>query len=153
MSGAEGGSIATIGYAGATQDGLITALREADVELLVDVRALANSRRPGFSKNSLRAASEEAGIGYRHLRQLGTPKEGREAARRGDIAGLNRVYQGQLALPEALAELAELVTLARTSRVCLLCYCAERTKCHRGLLIEGLPGAWTVRDLEPSSIV
>ena len=84
----------TIGYEQATQAAVVAALREAGVEVLADVRYLPLSRRPGFSKNSLRAAVEEAGIEYRHLRDLGTPAEGRAAARRGDHAGLARVCSG-----------------------------------------------------------
>ena len=58
-------------------------LENAGVKLLVDVRAVASSRRPGFSKNQLAAGLDERGISYLHLRALGTPKEGREAARSG----------------------------------------------------------------------
>ncbi len=129
-------SLTTIGYAHATQDALIAALREAKVEFLADIRALPLSRRAGFSKNSLKAAVEEAGIAYAHFKHLGTPKEGRDAARKGDYATLRRVYEGQLELPEALAQMAEIKTLAAEKRICLLCYCGEAEKCHRSLLIE-----------------
>ena len=126
----------TIGYERATQDALVAALVEAGVELLADVRALPLSRRAGFSKNSLKAAVEEAGIEYRHFRDLGTPKEGRDAARKGDYATLRTVYAGQLELPEAMAQSAQLQTLAQERRTCLLCFCGEAEKCHRSLLIE-----------------
>ena len=128
--------LTTIGYAHATQDALIAALREAKVELLADIRALPLSRRAGFSKNSLKAAVEEAGIEYRHFKHLGTPKEGRDAARKGDYATLRRVYEGQLQMPEALAQMAEIQALSAEKRTCLLCYCDEAEKCHRSLLIE-----------------
>ena len=105
-------TIHTIGYARRTQGELVETLREAGIEVLADVRALANSRRAGFSKKSLKAAVEEVGIQYRHFRHLGTPKEGRDAARRGDHVTLERVYDGQLKLPEALAEMAKLQALA-----------------------------------------
>src|SRR6478609_5685378 len=98
--------IFTIGYEQATQPALVVALREAGVEVLADIRYLPLSRRPGFSKNSLKSAVEEAGIEYRHFRQLGTPAEGRAAARRGDHAVLIRIYEGQLELPEALKQMA-----------------------------------------------
>ena len=126
----------TIGYARATQDALIGELRAGGVELLADIRALPLSRRPGFSKTSLAAAVAEAGMTYRHFRHLGTPREGREAARRGDYAALRAIYEGQLELPEALAQLAELQSLAQHQRTCLLCYCEEAAHCHRALLIE-----------------
>ncbi len=141
----------TIGYAQATQDGLVAALVEAQVEVLADVRALASSRRPGFAKTSLRAAVEGAGLAYLHLRHLGTPKEGRDAARRGDYVTLARVYAGQLALPEALAQMAQLDALAGERRVALLCYCAMRVQCHRGLLVEALFSRRTIVDLVPTA--
>ncbi len=129
-------TLTTIGYAHATQDALVAALREANVELLADIRALPLSRRAGFSKNSLKAAVEEAGIEYRHFKHLGTPKEGRDAARKGNYAALRRIYEGQLELPEALAQMAELQAIVQEKRTCLLCYCGEAEKCHRSLLIE-----------------
>ncbi|WP_264759504.1 DUF488 domain-containing protein [Thermohalobaculum sediminis] len=64
----------TIGYEGATQAEVIEKLRAARVEVLVDVRAVASSRRAGFSKSILAASLAEAGIDYVHLRALGTPQ-------------------------------------------------------------------------------
>lgn len=142
-----GGEILTIGYARATQDALVATLKAAKVAFLVDIRGVAASRRPGFSKTSLRSAVEEAGISYLHLRALGTPKEGRDAARRGDRATLERVYAGQLELPEALAQMAQLQDLAAQHRTCLLCYCEDAGHCHRSLLVaEAFPN-WQRIDL------
>ena len=141
--------IFTIGYELATQDAVVSALREADVEVLADIRYLPLSRRPGFSKSSLRAAVEEAGTAYRHFRYLGTPAEGRAAARRGDQATLARVYAGQLELPEALAQMAELRALAEEKRVALLCYERNAAECHRSLLFDALLSDFARVDLEP----
>ena len=110
-------AIFTIGYEQATQAAVVAALREAGVEVLADIRYLPLSRRPGFSKSSLKAAVEEAGIAYRHFRDLGTPAEGRAAARRGDHRELARVYSGQLELPQAMKQMAELRSLAEGGRV------------------------------------
>ena len=101
-------------------------LQEAGVALLVDVRAVANSRRPGFSKNSLAANLETVGIGYRHLRALGTPSEGRAAARAGKHAEMHAIFRDQLRLPEAQVALDELAALVkRDEPVCLLCFEAD----------------------------
>ncbi|WP_126172511.1 DUF488 family protein [Altericroceibacterium xinjiangense] len=143
-------TVFTIGYEQATQDSLVGALREAGVEVLADIRYLPLSRRPGFSKNSLKAAVEEAGIAYRHFRHLGTPADGRAAARRGDGPELARIYSGQLELPEALAQMAELRTLAGEKRVALLCYERRAAECHRRLLIEALLADFETIDLEPA---
>lgn len=106
------------------------------------MRALPLSRRPGFSKTPLRKALAEVGIEYVHLKSLGTPAEGREAARKGRIAELERIYAGQLALPEALAAAAELRTLVADQPSALLCWEREPAGCHRSMLIrEMLPEA------------
>lgn len=146
------GTIFTIGYQQATQPAVLAAMREAEVEVLADVRARPLSRKPGFSKTALAAAVEEVGIEYRHFRDVGTPPEGREAARKGDYATLRRVYAGQLELPEAMAAMAELRALALEKRTCLLCYCREADKCHRSLLIATLLEDFEVVDLEPQLV-
>ena len=105
--------IFTIGYEGATVSEFIAALQQAGVTRVIDVRAIANSRRPGFSKTPLRNALAEADIDYVHLRALGTPADGRAAARAGRDADLARIYAGQLELPEAIAEAAQMLELAR----------------------------------------
>ena len=145
-------TIFTIGYEQATQAAVVSALHEAGVEVLADIRYLPLSRRPGFSKNSLKAAVEEAGIGYRHFKQLGTPAEGRAAAKRGDHAELARVYSGQLELPEALAQMAELRALAEERRVALLCSERNAAECHRALLAFALLSDFERVDLEPALV-
>jgi uncharacterized protein (DUF488 family) len=145
-------TVFTIGYEQATQAAVVDALHEAGVEVLADIRYLPLSRRPGFSKSSLRAAVEEAGIAYRHFRDLGTPAEGRAAARRGDHAELSRVYAGQLELPEALKQMAELRSLAEDKRVCLLCYERDAAECHRALLFSELFADFERVDLEPELV-
>ena len=147
------GTIFTIGYEQTTQPAVVAALRDAGVEVLADIRYLPLSRRPGFSKSSLRAAVEEAGIGYRHFKQLGTSIGGRAAARRGDHAELSRVYAGQLELPEALAQMAELRDLAEHQRVALLCYERDAAECHRSLLFDELFADFARVDLVPNLVV
>jgi uncharacterized protein (DUF488 family) len=145
-------SIFTIGYEQATQAAVLAALRAAGVEVVADIRYLPLSRRPGFSKSPLRAAVEEAGMEYRHFRYVGTPPEGRAAARRGDRETLRRVYPGQLELPEAMAHMAELRQLALERRLCLLCYCRHADDCHRALLIEILFADFERVDLVPELV-
>jgi len=130
--------IFTIGYEGTTVAEFVFALQNAAVERVIDVRALPNSRRPGFSKTPLRNALAEAGIDYVHLRALGTPAEGRAAARAGRIEDLERIYAGQLELPEAMAEGARMVELAKEKPSALLCYEREPAGCHRSLLLKAV---------------
>lgn len=128
--------IFTIGYENATVSELIAALRAAGVERVIDVRALPLSRRPGFSKTALRNALAESGIDYVHLRALGTPAEGRAAARAGRHSDLMRIYSGQLELPEAMAEAGQMLELAAAGPSALLCYERDPSACHRSLLLE-----------------
>ncbi|HET7282589.1 MAG TPA: DUF488 domain-containing protein, partial [Sphingomicrobium sp.] len=86
--------IFTIGYEGATVGEFLAALKQAGIGRVIDVRALPLSRRPGFSKTALRAALEESEIEYVHLKALGTPPEGRTAARAGRHDDLKRIYAG-----------------------------------------------------------
>jgi uncharacterized protein (DUF488 family) len=130
--------IYTIGYEGTTQAELIAALQEAGVTLLADVRAVPLSRRPGFSKNILAAGLREAGIDYVGLKALGTPAEGREAARKGNLARLREIYSGQLDLPEAVVQAEQLREMAQERPTALLCFEREADGCHRSLLLEHL---------------
>jgi uncharacterized protein (DUF488 family) len=130
--------IFTIGYEGTTVGEFIAALHKAGVRRLIDVRALPLSRRPGFSKTALRGALEEAGIEYLHLKALGTPAEGRAAARAGRHADLERIYAGQLELPEAIAQSAQMLALANETPSALLCMEREPAHCHRTLLLDAV---------------
>lgn len=140
-------TIFTIGYEGATVAEVIAALEKAGVEQLIDVRQLPLSRRPGFSKSSLAAALAERGIAYVHLKALGTPKPGRDAAKKGDRATLEAVYAGQLELPEAQAQAARMRALAAEKVSALLCFERDPGMCHRTLLLAAEWGGAEVVDL------
>jgi uncharacterized protein (DUF488 family) len=127
----------TIGYEKATQDAVIGELARAKVQILVDTRAVAASRRPGFSKRQLAAGLDEAGIAYVHLQKLGTPTEGRKAAHSGHVDAMLRLYEKHLNTPEAQAQLEELAALVRAGkRLCLLCYERDVNECHRRRIAE-----------------
>lgn len=127
--------IYTIGYEQTTMSDFLAALQRAGVERVIDVRAVPLSRRPGFSKNILAASLREAGIEYVHLKALGTPKPGRDAAKKGDRKTLEAVYEVQLGLPEAQAQAAQMRALAAEKPSALLCYERDPACCHRTLLI------------------
>ena len=145
-------SLFTIGYEQATPAAFFRALGDAKVGLVVDVRAVAASRRPGFSKRQLAAGLDEHGIGYVHLQKLGTPKEGRLAARSGHAEDMLRIYERHLDTDEARRQLDELETLAKASLtapgrgggakparpICLLCYERDPAHCHRQRLAAEL---------------
>ena len=135
----------TIGYEGATMADFIQTLTSAGVERVIDVRAVPNSRRPGFSKTPLRNALAEADIDYVHLRALGTPSDGRTAARTGRHEDLKRIYAAQLDLPEAIVAAEQMRELAGEKPSALLCYERDPAGCHRTLLWRAkLPDAEVV---------
>jgi uncharacterized protein (DUF488 family) len=128
--------LATIGYERTTQAALIERLQAAGVEVVIDVRAIAASRRAGFSKTLLAASLAEAGIDYRHLRQLGTPKPGRDAARKGRIAEMRDIFEAHLAEPGAQLELAAAGEIAVARKAALLCFEADHSRCHRAIVAD-----------------
>jgi uncharacterized protein (DUF488 family) len=129
--------LATIGYEGAPQEAVFAALKEAGVDLLVDVRAVTSSRRPGFSKSHLASGLPEQGVDYLHLRGLGTPKEGRLAARSGDLAALKRIFGKHLKTPEARHDYEALLGHLRGGKkICLMCYEHDPAECHRTIIAE-----------------
>ena len=127
----------TIGYEQTPATAVLDQLAQAGVKLLVDVRAVASSRRPGFSKSQLAAGLDERGIAYLHLRGLGTPKDGREAARSGQFELLHKIYAKHLKTTQAKEQLDELSALVRQSGpVCILCYERDHRHCHRQWIAE-----------------
>ena len=129
-------NLPTIGYEGSTIAAVLDKLIEARVGLLVDVRALAASRKPGFSKRQLAAALDERGIGYVHLRPLGTPKPGRDAVRAGHPEWMEAIFRAHMQGDEPQAALAEATALARARRCCLLCFERDPAHCHRRIVAE-----------------
>ena len=142
----------TIGYEQAKPAAVLNELKRAKIELLVDTRAVAASRRPGFSKRQLAASLDEAGIGYLHLQKLGTPAQGRAAARKGDLGTLWRIYDKHIRQAEPQEELGELVDLIKSGkRVALLCYCRDPKACHRSRIVANVKKRMRVKveDLIP----
>jgi len=139
----------TIGYEGKTQAEFLQELQAARVELLIDVRAVAASRRPGFSKTALANGLRERGIDYLHLRALGTPADGRQAARAGRIAEMRAIYAVQLETPEAGLAMEQALAEAAARPAALLCYERDAPDCHRSMLaqrmVKRIP--FEVRDL------
>jgi uncharacterized protein (DUF488 family) len=132
-------TVFTIGYQESTPDSVLGTLAAAGVALLVDVRAVAASRRPGFSKRQLAAGAAAVGIDYLHLRSLGTPPDGRLAARSGRHADMRRIFAAHLTTEAASQELDELAQLVAAGRpICLLCFERHADHCHRRILGERL---------------
>ncbi|WP_428407714.1 DUF488 family protein [Hyphococcus sp.] len=130
--------LATIGYEGASLDDFIKTLLASNVEILIDVRERAQSRRKGFSKTALSTALTEAGIDYLHLRQLGDPKEGRDAARSGDFKKFRKVYSQVLKSEDAKLAIQDILKILPKQNACLLCYERDHTTCHRKIITDNI---------------
>ena len=129
----------TIGYEQAKPVAVLRELKHAKIDILVDTRAVAASRRPGFSKKQLAAALDDEGIAYIHLQKLGTPAEGRAAARSGDTDRLWKIYDKHIKTREAQEALDQLLTLIKSKkRIALLCYCRDPKTCHRSRIVASV---------------
>jgi uncharacterized protein (DUF488 family) len=145
-------SIATIGYEVATVGSFLDELRRAGVDLVVDIRAAARSRRPGFAKTRLQANLAEAGIEYVHINTLGTPAEGRAAARSGRHDEMRAIFLEHLRTTSAQSGLDSVLELVEAGRsLCLLCFEANPEHCHRSLVADELAARrpLTIRHLRP----
>jgi uncharacterized protein (DUF488 family) len=131
-------AIATIGYENQTLADVIGCLKASGVRLLIDIRDAPVSRKPGFSKKMLGASLEEAGIRYWHVRALGTPKPGRDAAKRGDMTTFRQIYDTRFSSADARLAFAEVVRAAHHASGCLLCYEQDHTKCHRQIVADAM---------------
>ncbi len=128
----------TVGYEGTDIDRFVATLKAVGIKTLADVRAVALSRKKGFSKTALRQRLEAEGINYLHFVALGDPKPGREAARNGRMAEFQRIYRKHLATSEAAQALLELESVVWTSPSCLLCFERDPSVCHRSIVTEKL---------------
>jgi uncharacterized protein (DUF488 family) len=140
----------TIGYQASTSEKVLAALREAGVAHVLDIRAVAASRKAGFSKTLLAGSLAEIGIGYTHLRGLGTPKPGRDAARAGKAGVMHTIFNAHMKTPEAQFDLEQARGFAAAKPCCLLCFEREHTQCHREI-VAGLLGG-TVHHLMAEAV-
>lgn len=138
----------TIGYEGHDPESLTHLLRKAGIQRVVDIRELPLSRKRGFSKTAMANGLARAGIGYSHLKALGTPRPVRHAYKAG--GSFEAFRDAYLAHLEGLgpAPLEQLERMAREERVALLCVEHDAHVCHRGVLADVLAKrGWSIVDL------
>lgn len=128
----------TIGYEGTDIASFSKRLSEVGVTLLADVRELPLSRKKGFSKNGLREELIRHGIEYLHLKSLGDPKPGREAARQGRYEEFEKIFLDHLATSEAQTSLEQLQDVSESHVVCMMCFEKDHTHCHRHIVSDAL---------------
>lgn len=128
------GTIVSVGYEGRTADELVAVLHSAEVDLLVDVRLTPASRKPGLSKNKLADRLAAEGIAYRHVRELGNPRDNREAFRSGRPAARRRYVK--VLDNGAGSVLDDLLEEARNIRIAMLCFERDHDECHRSCITD-----------------
>ncbi len=132
------GVLCTIGYERASLEGFIAALKAAGVATLVDVRDRPWSQRLEFRRDELRKALLATGLGYVHIRALGNPKEGRDAAHAGDMDAYGRAMDARLASSDGQKGLARAAELSGKGPICLMCYERDPAHCHRSRVGDAL---------------
>lgn len=130
--------VSTIGYEGATLDDFIATLVAAKIRRLLDVRELPISRRKGFAKTALSEALAKANIEYVHLKGLGDPKPGREAARRKDYSTFQRIFAGHMKSKPAITDLEKASHFVMAGGTCLMCFERDPHTCHRQIVADAL---------------
>lgn len=133
-------NIATIGYEKSSLEDFLETLSVAGIKTLIDVRQLPLSRRKGFSKRALAEALETVGIEYVHLKGLGDPKEGREAAKAGRYGDFLKIFSSHMKTPEFKSSIERAVSIIEKEAACLMCYERNPEKCHRKLVAEAILG-------------
>ena len=125
----------TIGYEGLSLQQFIQIVKKHEIQTIVDVRELPLSRKPGFSKTKLSQALEIAGVKYKSVRSLGSPRSLRHEYRESkDWDDFSRRFSEYLESQND--PLNELVTLAYQENTCLLCFERMNTTCHRSIVAK-----------------
>jgi uncharacterized protein (DUF488 family) len=130
--------ISTIGYEGSEITDFVSVLKYSGIQALVDIRDLPSSRKPGFSKNSLNASVSKAGIEYIHLKSLGDPRDGRLAARAGNMTKFRKIFCEHIGSPDGKMALNFVANLARSKSICLMCFERDHKVCHRDIVVQEL---------------
>lgn len=129
--------VCTAGYEGMTSSEWIDLLRVHSVDIVVDVRELPQSRKPGFSRRGLEAALQLAGIEYIHVKELGNPRKWRQDLSAGlDFTLFTKRFDGLL--DKRRQEIEDLHLAIDGKRTCLMCYEEDPLLCHRSLVAARL---------------
>ena len=136
-------TIFTIGHSTRTIGEFVALLRQAAVDLVIDVRSIPRSRtNPKFNADALPQALAEVGIAYRHLPALG----GLRHRTKGAAPSPNtlwrvsafRNYADYATTDAFLVGMDELRSLARDHCCAIMCAEAVWWRCHRRIIADYL---------------
>jgi uncharacterized protein (DUF488 family) len=128
-------AVYTAGYEGLGIDAFIERLKQAQIDKVLDVREYPISRKKGFSKTSFAQCLAAAGIEYEHCPPLGCPKPIRNRYKEdGDWSIYARDFRAYIRSQKPV--LNRLLTNVAEQRICMVCYEADASFCHRSLIAE-----------------
>ena len=141
----------TIGHSTRPLPDFLALLTRSAVTLLLDVRTVPRSRHnPQYDRATLPAAMASAGIGYRHMPELGGLRHARRDSPNGGWRNASfRGYADYMQTPEFAAAIDAVVALAARERCALMCAEAVPWRCHRSLIADALG----VRGIDVEDIV
>lgn len=129
----------TIGYSGRTIEQFLSALIDAGIRCLIDVRANPVSMyKPDFSKGNLQRHLAGADISYLHLPDLGVPRDIRsKATQDGGRSNIWGWYDAHVAKQFGERNLHRFFNIA-DHPVAFMCTELDPTSCHRHRLALSL---------------
>ena len=132
--------IFTIGHSTHPIEEFIDILNAHGVRRLVDVRTIPKSRRnPQFWSDALAASLRDAGITYRHVKELGGLRHRRKDSPNG--AWRNASFQGYadyMLTEEFNAAVDDLLARGHNNDLAIMCAEAVPWRCHRSLIGDAL---------------
>jgi uncharacterized protein (DUF488 family) len=143
----------TVGHSTHPIETFIALLRDAEIELVADVRRYPGSRRnPQFGAEALSRSLAEAGIGYEPFGASLGGRRSRQASAPVDNSAWRveafRAYADHMWSADFAAGLERLEALARERRTAIMCAEAHPSRCHRRLIADALHArGWTVAHL------
>jgi len=152
-------TVYTVGHSTRTVAELVALLRQAGVDLLVDVRSVPRSRtNPQFNTDVLPQALAEAGIAYRHIRALGglrhKPKDAPPSPNTLWRSDPFRNYADYALTEPFRAGLAELRGLTEQHVCAIMCAEAVWWRCHRRIVADYLlAGEVPVAHIMPAGMI
>lgn len=124
-----------LGYQGKSLAAFCNALIANSVKVLIDVRLNPWSQRPEFRKSALESALAEHGIKYVHCKEAGNPYRPQKGEKL-DFADCAKKFGLYIEKNPTIIDRLEAILTNQVGA--LLCYEAQRSECHRGILIDAL---------------
>jgi hypothetical protein len=132
--------VMTIGHSTHPSKEFIHLLKAHGVQRLVDVRTVPRSRHnPQFNRSELSPALHAARLHYRYMPGLGGFRHARrDSVNTGWHNASFRGFADYMQTPEFRKNLDDLIELAKSERIAIMCAEAVPWRCHRSLIADAL---------------